>query len=197
MKKMTKTALADVRFSVLDNAITSLHRREDYISEISRLWTTAQENFLTIGRYLNRAKETLEWGEFEAMIDRELPFSASVARKFRAVATLADSGAIPSGLLPRSYSVAYEVCTLTDEERSMAIAAGVVRPEARREEVAAFKRRLRTPAANAPFSDSDRRARLAAEIRGLEKRRDAIERRLGALTAELAELDNTAEDNGA
>lgn len=192
MKKMSKTALADVRFSALDSAITSLHRREDYVSEIARLWSTAQENFLTIGRYLNRAKDTLEWGEFEAMIERELPFSASVARKFRAVATLADSGAIPSGLLPRAYSVAYEVCTLTDEERAMAVAAGVVHPEARREEVAAFKRRLRTPAANAPTADADRRARLEAEIKGLEKRREVIDKRLNELAAALAELNTAA-----
>lgn len=188
MKKMTKGALADVRFGALDHAVADLRRRDDYVAEISRLWSSAQENFLTIGRYLNQAKGALEWGEFEAMIERDLPFGPSVARKFRAVATLADSGAVPVGLLPRSYSVAYEVCTLTDEERSMAMAAGVVHPEARRGELTAFKKRLRSP----PSENVRERTALEEELRQLEKKRAEIDARIDLLRAELAERSNAA-----
>src|SRR3954465_3418803 len=74
----------DLRIVTLNMAVVPYDRREDYVREIAALWKRAQATFLTIGHYLNQAKERLPYGEFNAMIEQELPFGAKTAHQIRA-----------------------------------------------------------------------------------------------------------------
>ncbi len=85
----------DPRMDVLSNAIVQYERREDFAREIGALWGRAQETFLTIGRYLTMAKLRLPHGEYQQMIERELPFGPSVALQIRTAAQAVDSGRLP------------------------------------------------------------------------------------------------------
>ncbi|WP_448208131.1 hypothetical protein [Azospirillum sp. sgz302134] len=156
MKKVTKGALADTRIGMLDAADT-LRTRDDYASAISRLWDRAAESYVQIGRHLTQAKERLAHGEFEAMIESDLPFSPSVGRRLRAAAQLVDSGALPRDALPNAWSVVAELATLTPDEQQQALTNGVIHPDMRRTDVLEFKRQVRTPeVVPPPIPDLDR-----------------------------------------
>ena len=49
----------DPRIEKIANALLVLHTQQEYVDEISTLWQSAQEKFLTIGRYLIQARDTL------------------------------------------------------------------------------------------------------------------------------------------
>ena len=202
MKKLTRgSALADLRVGMMNEAAFDCHSREQFTAEIERLWYTAQDNFLRIGRYLLQAKERLPHGEFEDMVNRDLPFGPSVARKLRAVAEFVDSGVLPADRLPRAYSVAYEVVTMPPTVREKAVEAGVIRPDATLKEFQRFKRELRMaspalPAFGEPepgddpakvnFEGIERREleRLYEQRRVLDARIAELERHLGIVQTE-------------
>ena len=66
----------DARVQALQTAKVEPQRAEEFVSEISRLWSRAQGAFLEIGRLLIKAKEMLPHGEYVAAVEAELPFSA-------------------------------------------------------------------------------------------------------------------------
>jgi hypothetical protein len=57
----------------------------------------------------------------------------------RAAAKAIKSGMIPLDIVPPSYSVVYQITTLTDTERQQAVEEGVIRLDMRGEDIAAFK----------------------------------------------------------
>jgi hypothetical protein len=65
---------------------TNTPTRSAFVAEIADLWHRGYENIRDIGRKLNAAKDALAHGEFEAMIENDLPFTASYARRFMRVA---------------------------------------------------------------------------------------------------------------
>jgi len=161
----TRGRLTDTRIELFENTAVQLSRREDFIQEISKLWSDAQHKFVLIGRYLTQAKQVLPHGEFEAMIERDLPFGRAVAHQLRTVAEAIDAGSLPVERLPANYSTVYQLTTLNDDERQAALDAGVIRPDVKRAEVIAFKKTTRhmeaTPDRGALLR---RRAKLMAEI---------------------------------
>ena len=66
------------RFRTLSNALLDLPTENDVVDEVGKLWAEAQEKFLTIGRYLVRAKARFP-RTFEATILPQLPFGRGVA----------------------------------------------------------------------------------------------------------------------
>jgi hypothetical protein len=159
--------------------LSKVRTRASFADAIGRLWAEAEENFVSIGRYLNHAKATLDHGEFMQMVERDLPFRYSTGNRMMKVAAALDSNTLTLDTMPGSYAVAYEVLTLTEPERAAAASAGLIRPDVKRAELVAFKRSLRAPA---PPPKSDRRAELEARRARLLAELEAVERELAALT---------------
>lgn len=183
MKRAVKSAVADLRF---DSPLPALcDNRDDYRREIDKLWRRSQENFLQIGRYLNEARQKLPHGEYEEMIHIDLPFSPSVARQIRAAAELVDSGEMPTELLPYSYSTVYQLSSLTPGERRQAVEEGLVKPDIRRQDIIAFKRRLRFPESK---EQMDEARTLHARLEQLEAERRSIEVEIARIQKRLEEI---------
>jgi hypothetical protein len=172
----------DARVEALGNAIVVYDRREDFAREISALWQRAQSTFLKIGQYLNLAKQRLPHGEFNAMIERDLPFSPRTAFQIRAAATAVASGRLPLEQLPPNYTTIYYLSTLPDAALEQARQSGLLRPDVRRSEVVAFKKRLQLDGETDGEPDAaEARARRLAELR---RQRQAIDAEIARLEAE-------------
>src|SRR3954447_10280713 len=155
----------DPRIEKIANALLVLHTQQEYVDEISTLWQSAQEKFLTIGRYLIQARDTLHHGEFQAMVESRLPFGVQVAEAI-------DSGRLPSGQMPGSYATIYQLTTLKPDELDLARQRNLLRPDVKRTEVAAFKRELRRLAQSVPTCD--RTGSLRQELQKLQTRAERI-----------------------
>ncbi|WP_233474580.1 DUF3102 domain-containing protein [Azospirillum agricola] len=151
---------ADRRAADISDAIVPCRTRQEFTQEIRYHWNRSRKEFLSIGRYLNRAKETLPHGEFEAMIESDMPFSVETAFRFRAVADAIDTGRLTMEMLPGAESVAYQIVTMKPDELERAKAVGLIRPDVTRRQLIDFKQSLRAPK---PESTPDRRKQLLAE----------------------------------
>lgn len=144
---------ADQRFqdANIQAPVAALETRQDFAAAIAALWRAAQENFISIGRRLNEAKMRLPHGEFEAMVEADMPFDVSTARRFRAVAEAIDNGTAPVAYLPPSPTIIYEVITkTTEQERAEGIKAGVISPTMRRDDFRRWIARVRAPEQSTP-----------------------------------------------
>jgi hypothetical protein len=174
--KMSKNAArklvaVDERVAEVQNADpTYLTERADFAQEIGALWHDVREKFLRIGRLLARAKLILPRGEFDRMIATDLPFNTSIAYQLRAVAEAVDTGRLSVEELPRAYSVAYQLTTLTDDGVTQARQAGLVHPAVRRTEIVLFKQSMAAPTPDLVRIRMLRsnRMRLLEQIRSLE-----------------------------
>ncbi len=150
---------------------------DEYVEAIDQLWEEAQKSFLAIGRHLNEAQKKLSAEQFALMIER-LRFGKVVRSQIMTAYRAVTAGLLPPGVEAAGYSVVYHAATLSDAERVQAIAEGVIRPDMRRTEIIAFKRRIRT---NARPRDDRRRAALEAEKQRLLARISDIDRELSEL----------------
>lgn len=175
--KLSPPSAPGDRMGALRTAAAPLESRAEYAAEIARLWTQAQQHFLAIGRYLLHARERIGEGEWEAMVREDLPFGRAVAHQLRSVAAMVEDGALPVAQMPRSYATAYQIATLTPDERARAAGEGLLRPDVTRPEILGFKRRVR---GNPPLAVTD-------ELRRLEAERDRLEARIAELRRQLGE----------
>lgn len=150
---------------------------DEYVDAIDRLWEDAQKSFLAIGRHLDEAQKKLSAEQFVIMVER-LRFGKAVRSQIMTAYRAVTAGLLPPGVEAAGYSVVYHAATLSDAERSQAIREGVIRPDMRRTEIIAFKRRIRAPAG--PHDDG-RRAALEAERQRLLARIADIDRELSEL----------------
>jgi Protein of unknown function (DUF3102) len=92
------------------------------------------EGFIGLGRMLIEAKDQLEYGDFTAMCERDLPFSARTAQRLMAIA---EDQRLPThvSVLPPSWGTLYELTRLSDETFTRAIAEGAIRPDMERADV--------------------------------------------------------------
>lgn len=153
---------------------------DDYAEVIGTLFREAEERFVQIGTFLEEAKAKLQHGEFQELISSRLPFGPRAAQMMMAAAKAIKSGMIPLDIVPPSYSVVYQITTLTDTERQQAVEEGVIRSDMRREDIAAFKKRVRTPVVPEVEAKRAELARLVAE-------QERIAARIAGLRAELEE----------
>lgn len=167
------------RVRLLSNTLVTLRTEEDAVREISKLWREAQEKFLTIGRYLVRAKQQFR-GEYERVILPQLPFGRQVAFQLRTVATAVEGGKIGEEVLPRSYSTAYSLVTLQPEHLALARDRNLVRHDVARSEIEAFRRELRCSLSTPAWTALDE------ERRNLTKEVARLHRRITEIDAELA-----------
>jgi hypothetical protein len=171
------------RARALSNSLVILHTEGDVVREVSKLWQEAQERFLTIGRYLVRAKQQFK-GSFERDILPQLPFGKQVAFQLRTVAAAVDGGKVDERVLPRSYSTAYSLVTLEDEHLAVARSRNLVRPDVVRSELEAFRREMRM----AHSIGSEQVAALELEQRQLVRDLERIQRRLQVIDQDMEQL---------
>jgi hypothetical protein len=165
----------DQRMEALALARLQLKTKAEFKKEIGKLWKTAQQRFLLIGFYLVDAKVVLRHGDFEDMIERELPFSKSVAFQLRTVAEAIGGEKIAPNELPASYSAAYQIVSLTQQELDRARLQGLLKPDVSRDAIIAFKRELRA-------GQDDEQAR---KYKRLITERERLIRRLRQIETEL------------
>jgi hypothetical protein len=169
----------DTRIELFENTAIQLTCREDFVQEIGKLWSDAQQKFVLIGRYLIQAKQILPHGEFESMVERELPFGRAVAHQLRTVAEAIDAGQLPTEQLPANYSTIYQITTLNEVERQLAITANLIRPDVTRAEVIAFKRGSR----------QTQKTETQANRSALLRRRAKLVEEIARIDAELAHMN--------
>lgn len=172
----------DIRMGAFTDGVTECRTKEEYVQAIASLWSSAQEKFLTIGRYLLTAKEKLEHSEFERMIECELPFKKSVAYILRRVAQAVDNRMLERDECPRDYMTAYQLVSLPPPHFEIARQKSLVRPTTTRKEVLDFKRSLK----ETETITEDRKAlarrqsSLITQIRKLQEELADVERKLEA-----------------
>jgi hypothetical protein len=113
---------------------------QTWAARITERWRASVESIIETGRLLLRAKEALPHGEFGAMCEHLLPFSARTAQMLIAVAEdqrLANPQYI--ALLPASWGTLYDLTRLSDQEFESAIHDRKIYAEMERKEVALIR----------------------------------------------------------
>lgn len=169
----------DRRAEDLSNTLVPLKARDEFVREIGRLWKEATDKFLVIGRYLQKAKDVLGYGEYGAMIQSDLPFTSETARKIVLATVAIDSGTLPKDRLPNSWSNIYLLSTLSKDDLEVAEQQGLIRPDVKRRDILSFKKSR----AEAHVSEHERlrteREKLLAEARRIQARLSEIESKIG------------------
>jgi hypothetical protein len=174
----------DARVLALEAIRNEPQAAEDYVATISHLWRQAQGTFLEIGKLLIRAKDTLAHGEYTEAVEARLPFSGRTAYQLREAARWAMEmdrlQAISLTQLPGAYSTIYLLSTLDRASLERAKHDGLIRPDLRRAELVAWRRkRMGEPVRT--------RADLEARREKLRHDRDRLEAELRKIEEALAE----------
>ncbi|WP_426960033.1 hypothetical protein [Muricoccus radiodurans] len=178
---LTGGGLASSRTDAVELRLVAYDTRDEYAREIKGLWTGAQIRFIQIGRYLNAAKARLQHGDYEAMVEADLPFSPRTAYQFRMAAAAVDEGRIPEDRLPPSYTIAYLLSTFDPSLLEEAKKADLLRPDVKRAEILRFREERRPADARAQALQAQRE-KLLRERRRLDAELARIERELGGGT---------------
>lgn len=174
----------DARVLALEAIRNEPQVAEDYVATISHLWRQAQVAFLEIGKLLIRAKDMLPHGEYTETVESRLPFSGRTAYQLREAARWAMEmdrlQAISLSQLPGAYSTIYLLSTLDRASLECAKHDGLIRPDLRRAELVAWRRkRMSEPVRT--------RADLEARREKLRRDRDRLEAELREIEEALAE----------
>jgi hypothetical protein len=184
----------DKRVTLIMGANTALSTVEDFVTEITAQWDEARDRFLRIGQCLIQAKQKLPHGEFEDMIERRLPFGKAVAHQLRSVADAVQRGKLVASDLPSSYSIAYQLVTLDDDELSIARNNGLIRPDVKRAEIIKFKTSHRTakllPApTDGPSLQAQAEEQIDRQLAELRGRRDDLRAQLEEVEQQIEALE--------
>ena len=165
--------------------LVEVKNRAQCKAAIDALWQSARSKFVDIGRYLVKAKAVLAHGEWDDMIEHDLPFGRSVAYTLRRIAEAIDEQKlIAEECLPGDYVTAYNLISLPSPAFEQAKQEGLIQPSVTRKQVVEFKRRLKHPAEETDAVDAQqvlakRRSRIIAEIAKLQAELEQIERAMG------------------
>lgn len=176
----------DARVLALEAVRNDPQGAEEYVAAISHLWRQAQGTFLEIGKLLIRAKDVLPHGEYTEAVEARLPFSGRTAYQLREAARWAMEmdrvQAISLRQLPEAYSTIYLLSTLDRDALEQARRDGLIRPDLRRAELVAWRRkRTGMPAPT--------RAELEARREKLRRERERLEAELREIEEALAEVE--------
>lgn len=109
-----------------------------WAQKITEAWRKSSEAIFETGRLLREAKDGLEHGEWTALVTERLPFSLRTAQRIMAVSVeelrlKSDAGV--ASALPGDWSTLYEISRLPPEQLQRGVEAGVIRPDATRNDV--------------------------------------------------------------
>lgn len=174
----------DPRVSKVENAVGRIESPEKAVEEITSLWRQAQEKFLAIGRYLLRTKDKFPKA-FEREVIGKLPFGYNVAHQLMSVARAVDNGVLKPNELPRTYSVAYHLTTLSNAQLLEARRNGLVGPDVSRRAIIEFKKAIDRQR----FEALGRRALLERERDELRAKLEKLQQQADAITTQLKEVE--------
>lgn len=104
--------------------------RPTYVREINAAWQMGVQSVLETGRLLIEAKKRLPHGEYEAMIERDLPFGARTARRLVNVAeSPVLSNRTHASDLPASWMTLYELTKVPETKLIAKIGTANVRSD--------------------------------------------------------------------
>jgi hypothetical protein len=125
----------------------------EYAERIIACHQRTLEAIAEAGTLLIRAKATLPHGDFEGMIERDLPFGPRHARRLMAIASdqrIASRTHV--SVLPEAVGTLYELSRLDDPTFAKRIADGTIRPDMVRQDIAqALKHERRVANATRAF----------------------------------------------
>ncbi|CAO3441168.1 hypothetical protein [Azospirillum endophyticum] len=138
---------------------------DEFLARISELWEDAQQRFLRIGELLALAETRLNENERQALYDGlNRRFGKSARSQLMSAYRAIRDRIVPQEMAAAGWNTVYMLARLSDEQRSQAEAAGLLRPDVRQSEVRQFWKSVRTPAEP---SHEVRIAELEAEERRL------------------------------
>lgn len=108
-----------------------------WAGRITAAWRSTLDGIFEAGRLLVEAKAALAHGQFERMVESELPFGARTARMLMSIADdprLTDRN--HGSVLPPSWRTLYELTKLPDGTFGDAIERGIIRPDMQRKDLA-------------------------------------------------------------
>jgi hypothetical protein len=129
------------RRAAINDEQTSRLSRQEYAMRIRHAWQKTVEGIIEAGVCLVEAKKTLDHGEFEKMIEEDLPFTASTARRLMSIArnpVLANRAHVHA--LPAHWGTLYELGKLKKEVLLALIEDETVTPKMEREEAIALRK---------------------------------------------------------
>ncbi|MCG7364146.1 hypothetical protein MHZ93_23080 [Roseomonas sp. ACRSG] len=187
-KEVARSSNSDVvddpRVSKVENAVGRIESPEKAVEEITSLWRQAQEKFLAIGRYLLKTKDKFPKA-FEREVIAKLPFGYNVAHQLMSVARAVDSGVLKPNELPRTYSVAYHLTTLSNAQLLEARRNGLVSPDVSRRAIIEFKKAIDRQR----FEALGRRALLERERDELRGKLEKLQEQASVITNQLKEIE--------
>jgi N6-adenosine-specific RNA methylase IME4 len=115
-----------------------------WAARITACWRASVEAILEVGKLLAAAKESLPHGDYEAMIENDLPFSASTSRRLKSIAEDPKlSNRAHVHVLPPHWGTLYELTKLDESQFQAKINDGTIHPEMERREIAQTVKTLR------------------------------------------------------
>lgn len=160
------------------------HDPQYWAVRINAGWQKLAEGAIQVGRDLIEAKEMLAHGEFQSMVESQLRFDPSVARKLMAIARHpVISKRAHVHVLPTSWGTLYELTKVPPGILLAKIADGTITSKLERKQVITLK-------ANKPDTDdpaqNDRispMARLKDEVAELKREKAHLQEQLAAAEA--------------
>lgn len=125
-----------------------------YVSRLTDGYNRIYRDILALGQTLVEARGNLPYGEFQRMIERELPFGKTTAYAYIREWTIAAAEDVqPAEQLADGYTVREELSRLTDEEVSKGLAEGKLFRGVSRSQVIDYRRQIRSQHVHAPNRD--------------------------------------------
>lgn len=120
------------QLSLIPNTAT----RKQWVAKIIAAWRSSVGGILETGRLLTEAKAELEHGEFEAMIESDLPFGARTTQMLMKISHNSRfAKAKYTSLLPPNWYCLYQLTKLSDEEFERRIGDGTIRSDMRQADI--------------------------------------------------------------
>lgn len=134
--------LEDAKTSNID-PVTQIEPRTvaEYAERIAACWHRSREAFIEAGRLLCAAKAALDHGEFQSMVETQLPFKLRKAEMLMAI--YRDQRLVKPhvhALLPNELGTLYELTRLDDTGLQARIADGTIRPDMERQHITAARK---------------------------------------------------------
>src|SRR4051812_2092719 len=158
-------------------------------AEVVEHWSGMRDRFLAVGRALLELDSSMTKFEMERLragTSRLFPFSAAVASQLRQVARSVQSGKLTLETCPGSYSAAYQLVQLTDEEFQLARDEGLIRPDVSRSALIEFRRRLLKRETRDVEKPQDKRKSLVAKEASLRKELETVRAQIADLDRQIA-----------
>jgi N6-adenosine-specific RNA methylase IME4 len=109
---------------------------QNWAEQINAAWNKSLGSIFDCGRLIIAAKDSLEHGQFEAMVDNELSFGPRTAQRLMSVyQDKRLSNTTHASLLPASWGTLYELTKLSDKQYEEALNEGIICPDMQRADV--------------------------------------------------------------